>query len=151
MNDYEAIRNLLALYCHHMDDGKYDAWSELFTEDGVWGSAKPLVGRTALRKFIESYPAAIRQVSKHLTTNSVIDVTGETAEAVSDFVVVRRVRTGAIVVRGGRYTDKLIKKDGRWLFARRDITSTAWHPPAEGISHAYLEDWTDPSPELPSH
>jgi hypothetical protein len=31
----EAIRNLRVLYCHHLDSGRIDSLTKLFTEDAI--------------------------------------------------------------------------------------------------------------------
>ena len=36
MSDKDDIREVLYLYCFHMDDGAFDALSTLFAPDGEW-------------------------------------------------------------------------------------------------------------------
>jgi hypothetical protein len=39
MSQAEQVRRLLAQYCAWLDDRRYDDWSHLFTDDGVWDLA----------------------------------------------------------------------------------------------------------------
>jgi uncharacterized protein (TIGR02246 family) len=145
MNDYESIRNLLARYCHFLDGGDFDAWAELFSENGVWHTAGgPRFGRRAIREAVQLYPAAFRIERRHLTLNSVIEVDRDQAHADSYVLVMRRAKGGAITERSGRYKDRLEKIDGKWLIAERYYSSTAWHPPGDDVWRSYVEDWVAP-------
>ncbi len=58
---------------------------------------------------------------KHYVANSVIDVNGEEANAVSNYLIIRESENGLIPVMCGTYKDRFRKQGGRWLFARKEL------------------------------
>lgn len=50
-DDYVAVADHLARYCHRVDDGDEDGWTALWTADGIFTgvSPEPIVGREALK------------------------------------------------------------------------------------------------------
>lgn len=121
MTDEDAIRNTIAGFSQHLDSRRFVEWSETFTENGVFNK---LNGRAAILAMIQgaelaSKPELRRQ---HAVTNSVIDVTGDTATATSDLAMYDRIGDGPITVRTGRYYDRLARQpDGKWLFTERRL------------------------------
>lgn len=119
--DEEAIRRLLARFVQLRDDKRFDAWSDLFTEDAVftYGSVS-LEGRGAIRDHVAALLAADR--GKHLCLNSVIDVEGDRANVSSDFVKVDPADGSGFAIRTmGRYVDQLVRDGGAWCIRRRDV------------------------------
>ena len=119
--DELAIRRALAAYCQLCDDGDFADLAEQFAPDGTFAFGDTAVtGRAGLVGWFEANLPAERR-GKHLTTNTIVDVTGDAATAVSDFVhlrVIDRVITAEIA---GRYLDSFVRADGRWLIERRDV------------------------------
>jgi 3-phenylpropionate/cinnamic acid dioxygenase small subunit len=122
MTEEEAIRRLLARFIQLRDDKQFHAWSELFTYDATftYGTVR-LEGRTAIREHVAVLLA--RDEGKHLCLNSVIDVDGNRASVSSDFAKLDPAAGGAGFVIGtaGRYVDELVRIDGSWRIARRDV------------------------------
>lgn len=128
-----GVRRTLAEYCHHCDDAEFERLVELFTPDGVFVFLDDVVtGRPALAAWFAERQSAERR-GKHLTTNTVVDIDGDRAVAVSDFVFVIVTRDGVKPTMTGRYHDSLTRVDGLWLFARREATLLA---PARGPAPA---------------
>lgn len=123
--DEEAIRRLLARFVQLRDDKRFEEWAALFLPDGVFTyGTVVLVGPDAIRDDVSRLLAGDR--GKHLCANSVIDVDGDRARVVSDFVKLRPA-AGAEGAGGyeiqvmGRYEDDLRRVDNEWRFARRDV------------------------------
>jgi hypothetical protein len=56
--------------------------------------------------------------------NSIIDVDGQTASAVTDFVAFERLGDGPWQIHTiGQYQDQLILEDGMWRFAERHVVT----------------------------
>ncbi len=128
----DQVRRTLALYAHKHDTRDVDGYASLFAVDGSFVSARAQHrGRGAVKEFIadlyRSQPADRR--TKHLCGNSVIDVDGQAASAVTDFVAYERLGDGPWQVHTiGQYQDRLILEDGMWRFAeRRVVTGAAAH------------------------
>jgi uncharacterized protein (TIGR02246 family) len=119
------IQRTLALYCQLCDDGRFDEWADLFTEDTRF----TVLGRThAGRDDVKAWIAkaqAPEQRGKHFLGQSVVDVApnGDTATGVTDYTFVTRTPEGGYAITSaGRYHDTLVKgDDGRWRFSSREI------------------------------
>ncbi|GIW41014.1 MAG: hypothetical protein KatS3mg076_1591 [Candidatus Binatia bacterium] len=124
LEEKDAIRELLALYCHTIDAGEYDRWVELFTEDGVFdlGNFGRFQGRESLRSFANHIPTEDgKPTLRHCVLNSMIDVEGDRARARS-YVVVFQGKPALAVSVVGRYEDELRKVGGSWRFAVRKVS-----------------------------
>lgn len=139
-DDHAAIRRLLASYCQYLDNADLDHLVDLWTEDGEFNAVgSQCAGRPAIRRFLEPFMEAERAGGiKHLTMNSVIDVNGDSAIVLSDFLVVRRIPGRVVPARVGQYHDVLSKSSGSWRIRSRTNVSSAWHPP-EGFEG--FGDW----------
>jgi 3-phenylpropionate/cinnamic acid dioxygenase small subunit len=118
VTDEEAIRRTIAEYAHLCDDGRFDEWAGLYVEDcrfHVMGQTYE--GRAATKGFIvKGQPPELR--GKHICVNSVIDVEGDRARAVTDYIFISKAN---VVTSAGRYHDVLVREPDRWRFAERRI------------------------------
>jgi 3-phenylpropionate/cinnamic acid dioxygenase small subunit len=119
--DEEQLRHLMAIYAQRTDDGDARGKSQLFAEAArYFPSSGEVVGRSAIYATIAASMAGRPSdlQSKHMCTNSNITLTGDTAEAVTDYVVFRR-RAGTAweVFQIGRYHDKFERQNGTWLYS----------------------------------
>jgi uncharacterized protein (TIGR02246 family) len=120
--DEEAIRNLIGLHSQLTDDGDYERRVDLYTDDGVFtmGDATS-TGRDELLATFAATSAPERR-GKHITANTVMEIEGDTASARTDFFFSLPSPEGLKPLAAGRYADAFVKRDGRWLYARRLIT-----------------------------
>lgn len=119
-----AIRELLATYCFHLDNYRFADMAALFTEDGTWDTAFGKgTGRAGIVAQAESIgtPGAVRPRRVHLTTNIVIDLHGDTATVQSNWTVIQNSANGPKIGSGGAYQDQVVKQNGKWLFRYRKI------------------------------
>jgi SnoaL-like domain len=119
--DHEAIRNLLARYCHHVDAAETEEWLGLYTDNPTLDlgmGAGPMTGHDALR---EMSARRVAGSALHLSANAVIDVKGDEAD-VASYVVVIGNNDDPTIRLGGRYVDKLRRVDGEWRFESRSLT-----------------------------
>lgn len=116
----EGVRRTLAIYCQLMDDGRYADAAALFVDDAQWTvQGVTHHGIDEIRALMSDWP--VPTGGKHLTFNSVIDVDGDAAAAVSDYLMVRSTEIGGVVHRGGRYHDTLRRdRSGLWRFVARE-------------------------------
>jgi 3-phenylpropionate/cinnamic acid dioxygenase small subunit len=125
-SEFESVRRTLARYCFLCDDGRFEEWGDLFTEDTrfhVMGATQE--GRAATVAFIVAGQPP-EQRGRHLLGASLVEVDGDRALAWSDFVFVDR--RGA-VLSSGRYHDELeLGGDGTWRFSLREIVFTGAAP-----------------------
>jgi ketosteroid isomerase-like protein len=123
VDEVRAIEGVLAEYCHRCDEGNFDELVDLFTDDGCFSFGKrEATGRAGLLEYFEWAQAAGRR-GKHLSSNVVVHVQGETAVAVSDYVFLVRREDTIVPLAAGRYDDDLRKVEGRWRIRRRVTTN----------------------------
>lgn len=129
--DELAVLRTLAAYCHHCDDGQLAELVALFTPDACFvRGAIQVTGHAALREYFAERQGLPEQRGRHLTVNSVVDLSGGTARALSDFVYLKYVDGRLAPFLAGRYRDDFVRSDdGRWRFTRREVED--WTP-AEG-------------------
>jgi uncharacterized protein (TIGR02246 family) len=122
-DEKDAIRELMARYCHALDACNFREVASLFAEDGEWTTS---YGRACGRAQIESFLTNVvpkpgeGPQRKHYITNIIVTLAGEDrATARSDYLVIRESPGGLIPVMGGTYLDIFAKRDGAWQFARK--------------------------------
>ena len=124
-DDKTAIRELLAVYCFHLDNDRHEQVADLFTPDGTWdtafGSGTGRDGIIAQLRKIAALANGPRPRRAHLTTNIVIDLQGDTATVESNWTVIQNSATGPMISSGGAYRDQVVKIGGKWLFKYRKI------------------------------
>jgi uncharacterized protein (TIGR02246 family) len=127
--DIVAIEQVLNRYCHKLDRGDVPAVVALFAEEAVlipeYEGTGPHEGRNAIQAWYTRYNAqttAGTRGLRHKISTAMIAVNGDTAESVcyldADSV---DPETGARSLAGGRYEDKLVRRDGGWLISERRI------------------------------
>jgi uncharacterized protein (TIGR02246 family) len=125
LQDKEAIRDLMSAYCFHVDNGDFEQFAALFTEDAVFeaGPFGKLQGRRAIYDFINAQVPRPGEgpARKHCTLNHVIRINGTEARADSYIVVLRESAAGIIASLAGRYEDLLVKQGDEWRFKVRRV------------------------------
>ena len=118
------VRRTIADYCQSCDDGRFDDYAACFAADAVVVlQGKEIVGRAAIRDWITAGQPPEKR-GKHVTVNVLIDVDVDRgrATASTDYLFVAKRDGKTLVTTAGRYLDVFVPADGRWLFARREIT-----------------------------
>jgi uncharacterized protein (TIGR02246 family) len=114
--DRDAIRDVVARYCHNIDAGDADGVATLFTDDGMFDPGypgfDPLEGRDAIRALVNGLTAG---TVHHMVTDHAYDVDGDRATGTATFIVT----AGTAIVTVGRYDDELARVGGEWRFVRR--------------------------------
>ena len=112
------IRRTLAEYCQLLDDGRFDEWVQLFTDDVVFGVMGGVHrGRDEVRGFIEPNQQEEMR-GRHLISEPLIRIDGDTADVTTDYVFVTKQLQ---VLSSGRYHDTLRADGDRWRIATREI------------------------------
>lgn len=127
--DHLAVLSCLNQYCHLVDRGTVDQIAALFAEDGVllplYLGAARYEGRAAIRAWYENYDQEVRagrRHRRHRITSPFVIVDGVEARATC-YLDSSTVLTASNIIKvsAGRYEDKLVKRDGIWLFKERII------------------------------
>lgn len=120
-DDRTTIQDLLHLYCFHMDAGRFADLAALFAADGEWiAPYRSARGPDSIAAWLsQSVPPSPRRM--HYVMNSVIAVTGDTAAAKSNYLVMVEGPDGPVPSVCGTYVDALIRTPDGWRFRRRDL------------------------------
>jgi hypothetical protein len=114
-DDRLAIAELVAIYCHALDLGRWDQFRALFTDDCRldFGSAMGVFeGAEGVRRFTDTM-AGIDLLMRHYVTNLVLAGDGQRARGEA-YVLAITGPVGASATTTGRYEDEFVKVDGRW-------------------------------------
>ena len=134
----EEIRELVARYAHCADSGRFEEMVGLFAEDGVLEivDREELHGRQAIHDFLVATATRFREspaprsIRHHVTSLRIeVSAPGEATSA-SYFLVVGEHGPD----HWGRYRDRYAHRDGRWLFARRQVRVDG-RAPSSAIAH----------------
>lgn len=124
LEDKDAIRETMAVYCHALDSCRFADVAALFLPDGEWttdyGAAR---GRAEIETLLRNTVPVKAEgpQRKHYITNTVIRLDGDTAHCVSDYLIIRESGPDLIPVMGGTYHDTFRRHDLTWLFARKEL------------------------------
>jgi uncharacterized protein (TIGR02246 family) len=131
VTDQLQIQDLMARYEWALDSADAKAYAALFAEDGVLvGGPSEQKGRAAIQKAIEdlnhsfaaTFPTGVPPRIQHILSNLVVEQHGDTADAKSYWTEIWNPTGKGMAVRvAGHYEDKLVRRGGKWQFARRQI------------------------------
>lgn len=120
LEDRILIRELYGLYSDASNRGDAEAWLDCFAEDGQWNSHLfRCTGREELRRQWDLLWTGFASLG-FLSEVGPIEVSGDTARARSYAREIVRLKDGGLYKLIGAYDDHLVRRDGTWLFARRD-------------------------------
>lgn len=130
--DRAAIHELLTAYGSTLDARDFDGFAMLFARGGTYNGATLPRAATAMRQVFAENRLGFREPNFHVFFNEVVtfvDADHATATSMSLYVVPGEdgAPTPAMMA---RYRDELVREDGTWKFARRDIESLLPPPPA---------------------
>jgi hypothetical protein len=115
LEDREKIKELRASYCWTVDEGKFEEFVDLFTDDVDcdFGSLGAFKGKAEWRKFVyETIPSFFSKM-RHLIHNEYTNLDGDNAEGKAYFEFIG-IRQGENFVGGGHYEHKYIKINDQW-------------------------------------
>ena len=135
MDSYRAIENLLYRYAELIDDGDLEGVARLFTHAEILAPAA-ISGATGYeevlamyRKSTRLYPGSGTPHTRHVTTNSIIEVDEAAGHATarSYFTVFQAVEGFPLQpIIGGRYHDVFERQEGQWRFKERRMLPDLW-------------------------
>lgn len=120
-DDHLEIQTLVARYNHAVDSGDGESFAVAFTEAGVLDAGALFVeGHEALAQFAEGLPNGVRE-PRHVTSNLLIEGSGDRATMQSYVQMFALAGDPPVqhIAASGRYSDELVKLEGRWHFERR--------------------------------
>jgi hypothetical protein len=108
LEDRMAIEALISHYNQSLDEGHYAQWVDCWSDEA----------------FADAYEATYRSrlhALRHYTVNILTQIEGDTARSSSYLQLVTTTARGVQILFTGRYEDQLVRRGGRWQFARRTL------------------------------
>jgi 3-phenylpropionate/cinnamic acid dioxygenase small subunit len=125
MTAREEVLDLLASYCRAVDDRELGNLWRLFDVNCEYTFVDGAVahGADEIREMLgDRIAAAIRH--RHILTNAIVEIDGDTAKAKSDWYLIKPAAGQAWEIEGaGSYQDEIRRSPGGWVFTRREISA----------------------------
>jgi uncharacterized protein (TIGR02246 family) len=122
LEDRDAIHQLFIDYGRHLDQGNWDAYAQLFAEDGevLLGPMGRASGRAAIQELMTKTLTPGLGTSFHLITSPDVKIDGDTATSEVMWTVMTRGEDGKpFVGMVGRHMDTLVRTPEGWRIKRR--------------------------------
>lgn len=123
--DKAAIAELIARYNFAIDHNDFQGWADCFAPEGIFDG---MIGRFAAHSELERFTAEVKKLTattpnlRHYVTNILSEVNGNDARSRCFLLMTSTTKeSGTKVVIAGEYEDRLVKRDGRWLFLERKV------------------------------
>jgi len=162
--DRLAILNHVSAYSYLIDEGRWEDWFGLFSDDLVFENTTPEIG-TAITHGKKAFRALVdeRYIKPGTTSKGVRRHTMGNIHVASQTATAARVRTYMLIssvpaadhlhlLTTGTYNADLEKRDGKWTITRWYIEADAPLSPSklpEGFSEAEVKWIPDPTTVLP--
>lgn len=141
LEDRVAIEELIANYCHGVDEREEELFLSIWAEDAKYILSEAFGGKSsglaAIKGVVHGLWEGFTEFHHH-TTNIVIDLDGDAASARSNVDVTGTHNDGRALMMSATYTDKFKRQDGEWKFSERTVDLHFMRP--------VLDPWSN-SPE----
>ncbi len=121
----EAIAELITRYNWAIDHNDFQGWADCFAPEGIFDG---MIGRYTAHGELDRFMADVKKLTtttpnlRHYVTNIQTEVNGNEARSRCFLMMTSTSKEGGTkVVIAGEYEDKLVKRDGRWLFVGRKV------------------------------
>lgn len=128
--DREAIRDVVANYARGVDRLDRDLLMSVYHPDAIDDHAGFVGDREAFWSFVSDLHGKFHRVTQHFIANHSAEIDGDTAHAETYFIFVAMNNEGQpFTMLGGRYVDRLAKRDGEWAIMQR-VALGEWAAPS---------------------
>lgn len=128
--DKEEIREVVTQYCRGVDRFDRDLLRSLYHPDASVDHGVFVGDREEFCDFTKKMHETHHHLTQHYVANHVAEIDGDVAHAETYFLYAALNREGApFSLMGGRYIDRLQKRDGRWAILER-ASFGEWAAPA---------------------
>jgi ketosteroid isomerase-like protein len=130
IEDRLAIRDLYGLYADASSRGSREDFLACWADDCLWTTH--LFSRSGKAELGQQWDALWENFASlgFLSEIGAIEVDGDRATARCLASETIRLTSGGVYRLIGRYEDRLVRRNGAWLFSRRDYQPVVDEPPA---------------------
>jgi len=123
LSDRHEIRAVLERYCRAVDRGDLDLLLSVYHPDATDDHGMYSGNGHEFAHWLLAQPGRAELVTQHHLTNSTVELDGDRADAETYFVAVHRRPGPPVPVGqfGGRYLDRLERRDGAWRINERVV------------------------------
>lgn len=123
LEDLEEIRKLRYRYHRFVNDGPYDRFDELYTENAVvqLGYLSRYEGREHIKAGFARMPEQLEML-KQFVHNHDIELNGDIANGYAYFEAKYATLAGQSLVVAGRYDESYVRTPRGWLISRTEAT-----------------------------
>lgn len=129
--DKQAIQECLTRFSRGMDRFDRECFLSAFHDDAVMAAGSYVGDVAGCWDWAVPMHEEGQILTHHSLLNNTLDIQGKTAHSETYYIFVARNRDESLVMAGGRYIDRLEKRDGEWKIAlRTNIIEWSCMPPA---------------------
>ncbi len=128
-----AIRDIVSNYCLGFDNHDWARFIGVWHEDAIWEIGPPFgtfTGHTEIQSAVDDIFYPFWRETHHLTTNLVIEFTGDdSATGICNVDCMgAAIEEGVVQMVGATYRDDFERRDGQWKIAKRNVTMHYFNP-----------------------
>lgn len=129
--DRQAIEDCINRYARGVDRDDEELLRSAYHPDAVEDHGGYIGGRDGLIEFLRSVHRPFAGFQRYITNFSV-EIDGDEAHAESYWLcIIVLDQSDKLMATGGRYVDRLERRDGEWRIATRDVVME-WHGAIDG-------------------
>jgi ketosteroid isomerase-like protein len=120
----QAIHDCLVRYCRAVDRLDRELLLSVYHVDAVDDHGVFVGNREEFADWVIAFHSRAQHSTQHIITNHSCDIDGDVAHAETYWMFAAMNTDGApLTLSGGRYIDRLERRDGRWAIALRKVVS----------------------------
>jgi len=128
--DRDAIRDLVTNYCRGVDRFDRDLLLSVYHPDAKDDHGLFVGGREDFWTWVQHMHDTHHHLTQHYVANQHVEICGAVAHAETYFIYAALNKAGQpFSLHGGRYVDRLEKRDGKWAIAER-LMFGEWSAPS---------------------
>lgn len=139
--DRQDIHDCLTRWCRAMDRFDRELFLSAFHPDAVCAAGPFVGGPEALYDWASGLHDQWQSATQHDILNHSCEIDGDIAHTETYYLYVARNRDESLTLAGGRYIDRIERRDGAWKIAVRcNVIEWACAPPAIPLPFAEVPD-----------
>jgi ketosteroid isomerase-like protein len=128
--DRDAIRDVVTSYCRGVDRFDRDLLLSTYHPDAMDDHAGFVGDREEFYDWVRDMHGTHHKLTQHYVANHLVEIDGDVAHAETYMIYAALNQEGQpFSLMGGRYIDRLEKRDGKWAIAERYMLGE-WAAPA---------------------
>ncbi len=130
--DRQKIREVVTNYCRAVDRMDRDLLMSCYHPDAIDDHGFFVEGREAFWDWVNHYHTNAQATHQHIITNHTCDLAGDVAHCETYWMMAGMdAKDHSLSLGGGRYIDRMEKRDGEWRIAARKCVSEWGGVPAQ--------------------